>query len=997
MKTLITTLALIVILSYTNIYSQTFQWVRSGGSTTSDNGAGVDVDASGNVYATGDFTGTATFGTFNATSSGSSDVYIIKYNSAGVAQWLKKGGGTGYDAGHDIAVAPNGSFFITGEFSGTATFGTSSVTAIGSSDIFIARYNSAGTALWAIRAGGLFTNKSTSISVDNQNNVYITGYYTVSTTIGTTTLNSSGLEDVFVAKYNSAGVFQWAVGGGGVDKDFGNGIANDNNGNVFVTGSFGQTANFSSINLSTGNANDSADIFVLKYNNAGNIQWGKRAGGLTEDRGFDISTDVNGDCYVTGFFTSTNASFNNLTISPYGNADMFIARYNSAGNICWVRKGGGTNSEQGYSIKTDPLGNSYVMGFFSSNPSSFGSVNLIPVNYDIFIVKYNNFGTCMWGNRADGSFWNYSNSRISADPNGNAYITGTYLGTANYGIPAQTINSSASSSDAYICKLSPQANLITGKCFYDFNTNGIMDNTDFAISSPPVTLNPGNAFVNANSNGDYYMYTSTGTYTVLQPAVNSYYSSTPTNYTVNFGTLGNTALNKDFAMQPIGTINDLQITMTLSAPVFPNPNTGRKYYVTIKNVGTTIMSGSVVVSIDNNLNYNAGLTTPAPANVTGNTVTWNYSNLYMFQTMTFQAGITCPLSTPVNTNVSSSATVNPVGGDITPLDNATALSHVVVASYDPNKKEVSPTGPFYQSNVTNQDWLTYTVYFQNTGTDTARNIVLVDTMSSKLYVPSLEMLSSSHPYTTNIKGSGIAEWTFSNIMLPDSTTNEKASHGFIKYRIKCKNNLVNGDIIKNWADIFFDFNSPVRTDTANTPIVIMPTLLSVQWNLEAMYPNAAVTTFILRNSQSPYEIVDSVTKTTSMITPNGYLETVEFNNVNDSDNYYVELKHRNSLETWSSGFVRFDNQPVMYDFTLSLSQAYGDNMKNVNGIPCFYSGEINADGIIDAGDVIAVYNDTLEPEDDEPVTDLNGDEIVDVTDVIIVYNNSINVVTVARP
>lgn len=156
--------------------------ILSAGGTTNDFGQNIAVDGSGNVYVAGTYSGTATFtGIINisTTSVGNNDIFVAKYNSMGYLQWVQSGGGTNYDYLQGIDVDANGNVYITGYFYGTATFGGISKTAQsqGYTDIFVAHYNSNGTIKWVLTAGGIFGEVSNDIAVDNRGNCYITGAY----------------------------------------------------------------------------------------------------------------------------------------------------------------------------------------------------------------------------------------------------------------------------------------------------------------------------------------------------------------------------------------------------------------------------------------------------------------------------------------------------------------------------------------------------------------------------------------------------------------------------------------------------------------------------------------------------------------------------------------------------------------------------------------------------------------------------------------------------
>jgi len=143
-------------------------------------------------------------------------------------------------------------------------------------------------------------------------------------------------------------------------------------------------------------------------------------------------------------------------------------------------------------------------------------------------------------------------------------------------------------------------------------------------------------------------------------------------------------------------------------------------------------------------------------------------------------------------------------------------------SYDPNDKLVYPKGSTANGNVSPGKYFQYTIRFQNTGNDTAYNVVIVDSLDANLDPASFELISSSHPYTFSISGKGnpVLKWKLSNIMLPDSHVNAAASNGFVSFRIRPIATAALGTRIENDADIYFDFNDPVRTNTTVNTLFI---------------------------------------------------------------------------------------------------------------------------------------------------------------------------------
>ncbi len=161
--------------------------------------------------------------------------------------------------------------------------------------------------------------------------------------------------------------------------------------------------------------------------------------------------------------------------------------------------------------------------------------------------------------------------------------------------------------------------------------------------------------------------------------------------------------------------------------------------------------------------------------------------------------------------------------------------NVVSSSWDPNDKQVKPEGlteTFHY--IDSADLMEYIIHFQNTGTDTAFNVVINDALSSYLDITTIQPGASSHPYTLNILGSNVLQWTFANILLPDSNINELESHGFVKYKIHQKHGNTIGTVINNKANIIFDFNAPVITNTVFNTI---GNIDSVTSNIPIIYDN----------------------------------------------------------------------------------------------------------------------------------------------------------------
>ena len=212
---------------------------------------------------------------------------------------------------------------------------------------------------WAKSAGGNLYDYSQSITTDAVGNVYITGVFSSSTlTFGNTTLINAGGCDVFIAKYDPNGNVLWAKSAGDNNTDCGTGITTDVVGNVYLTGRFSSTITFGNITLSS--AGD-IDIFIVKYDSDGNVLWAQSAGGNSEDEIHSIATDAVGNVYITGYFNSSTLTLGNITLAnTYAwRSDIFIAKYDPNGNVLWAKSAGGSDTDCGIGIAADAVGNVY--------------------------------------------------------------------------------------------------------------------------------------------------------------------------------------------------------------------------------------------------------------------------------------------------------------------------------------------------------------------------------------------------------------------------------------------------------------------------------------------------------------------------------------------------------------------------------------------------------------------------------------------------------------
>ena len=420
-------------------------WVKGAGGTLHDVSNSITTDLAGNVYVAGYYkSDTMDIGNIVLLNDSMSlpDIFIARYDASGNFIWAKRAGGTGSDIATSIVTDAVGNIYLTGTFNSSLIhFGnkTLSNTLAGSFDVFIAKYDSSGNVLWVKSTGGPNDDVANNIVIDRNSNIYLTGYFASdSIAFGNKVLRNSGANssDIFSVKMDSAGNTLWAKSAGGTDEDEGYGICVDKNFNVYVTGHFlSYTVSFGTATLTNSYMN-SDDIFIAKYDSSGSIIWVKKAGGINDDVSYGICADVQGNIYVTGVFFSPTISFDSISVNNVGGGDVFLAKYDSGGNVLWVKSGGGTDNDIGTSLTSDAGSNVYFTGYFKSTSFSFGAdtlYNLGANSDDIFVIKLDSSGNMLWDISAGGNQDDWGLS-INSDVSNNIYITGaSYSSSINFG------------------------------------------------------------------------------------------------------------------------------------------------------------------------------------------------------------------------------------------------------------------------------------------------------------------------------------------------------------------------------------------------------------------------------------------------------------------------------------------------------------------------------------------------------------------------------------
>jgi uncharacterized repeat protein (TIGR01451 family) len=475
--------------------------------------------------------------------------------------------------------------------------------------------------------------------------------------------------------------------------------------------------------------------------------------------------------------------------------------FDTGGNI-WLRGNDFTTSQSGL-IKFD--GTVFTDYPYSPVTFPFPENELeISASNDVYFINNYYFDLALF----NGSFTNLF-SFTPSPLNGHRLRTGK-----NGWLYIYDSNQFSSSSGIITVYSANGFNSINGNTFLDANNDGVKQPTELTISNLKVSTLP-SVFDFSDSTGFHInLYDTTGTYTVsTNPPLYWHLSNSPVTYSVVQTFSGEQTQNIDFGFSADTVIDDVSVQLLISTARRGFDSYGS---FAIYNVGTTTVSDTVKLILPNGVSL---VSSDIPAlNITGNLITWLNPQLQPFQSFRNSFIFHTDTSLAVGTPIIFQLHAGPFpDGNI--YNNNINITRLVVASFDPNEKTVDYPNADSSGNITGNEELTYTIFFQNTGTDTAFTVVVKDTISSFLDISTLRLLSSSHPYQFAYHN-GQLQFNFNNIMLPDSSTDERHSHGYVSYAVKPLSGLPNASTIENTGYIYFDFNSPVITNTTFNAVTI---------------------------------------------------------------------------------------------------------------------------------------------------------------------------------
>lgn len=436
---------------------------------------------------------------------------------------------------------------------------------------------------------------------------------------------------------------------------------------------------------------------------------------------------------------------------------------------------------------------------------------------------------------------------------------------------------------------SPDFSTVHGKVYDDKNLNGSQDEGEAGLADQFIRLGTSDNYAISSSDGSFALQPFEGANTISW-VDNARWDAGVTPVTYQFNAPKDNGTYFEFGLKR-NIVTDGSVNVTSSAT---RRGFDAYYYLSVKNEGTEPFAPEVTMQFDPSLTFIQS--TPEATVVDGNQLRWSRPILNGFSEEKIRINFKVSATVPLGDTLKNSVALKVQEKETDQADNVDNSNQVVTGSFDPNDKLVKE-GILAERYVKIGDKLTYTIRFQNTGTDTAFVVKIKDELDHSLELTSLQVLSASHAMQYTLQERTIT-FTFNNIKLPDSTRNEPASHGYVKYEIAPVATIKNETDVRNTADIYFDFNESVRTNTVSNRFVdVLPSdrVTTVEGDEERqvhLYPNPVSDFLMIRGeNQTMLKRAEIYTLTGTLIASSEFYNNsteIDLDNV-DAGLYIVKV------------------------------------------------------------------------------------------------------------
>ncbi|MBC7448046.1 MAG: DUF11 domain-containing protein [Hymenobacteraceae bacterium] len=834
-----------------------FGWIRPaynttlGGSRSAVWGGGT-TDALGNTYSWVNYRGAFTLDTLTLTPPDSlSRIGLVKLTPTGRLAWYKDFGLDSARVGVGaLTTDAAGNLYLVGRlFRRQLWLDGTLLDASSTAAQFLAKWSPVGTLQFARLTGTAVDQSPTHLRVDHAGAIYVAGSYQGYLDLGTCRLDNPNPGSpigtgwrrpvAYVAKLSATGVADWVRGLSAPDSlsiSFGAGLGIDAAGEIYFCGEYGGGAALGGAVLPAGpnpaNRLRVDRLFWSRLSPTGQLRrvqtmrWPSPVGG-SGGGGVDfIVNPTSGFSYGMVTLTDSATLVPGLTRRSGGRSDALLFCLDPNGNFQWTQQFGGTTTADvtyPYSLALSAGDQLLVTGVYTGRLAVDGQAVAPvfapgPYPQRLWVSSLEaKSGRHRWtldGRASQGIYM----TQVCAGPAGARLAVQSFgdtvqLGNQQFAMPGNR------AFKLFTAQIVEQYNTLTGAAYLDANANNQQDATEGGFPGGLVVeVNPGNVPCAApESTGRYDAYVDLDVnYAASLPNPPPYYTVVAQGPpTATFSTYGNVAAGRSFALQPIANRRDVEVILTLISPA--RPGNLLNYQVQYRNVGTVAITGGTVVLLPDARLVWQSSSVPGVSGA-GGAQTWVYAGLQPGETRRLNVVYRLPATAVLGTIVSATATITPLAGDLDLTNNSSVAERTVTGSYDPNDIQVNHVR-LSTTQVAAGEWLEYTIRFQNHGTDTAFTVRLTDSLpAARLRLATLQVLAASHNCVWGLSPQGELTVQFPSIMLPAQLTNQLASDGFVRFRVRPATALVAGDEIPNQAQIYFDYNLPMATNTVLTAV-----------------------------------------------------------------------------------------------------------------------------------------------------------------------------------
>lgn len=806
--------------SMCQIYSQELNWINTIGGLERDESLDIAQDATGNIVIVGKHGG----GDFDpgpnqynltavqpVTPSFYYDAFVAKYDANGNLLWAKTTGSDYKDEASNVAIDALGNILVVGyihdniDLDPGPGIAMSNTTAINEYP-YIQKFDPNGNLLWA-KALNSYCDEfgGMDVAIDNNNNI-IWGVqaegFTINVSGNQENFVGQGYTDAFVLKLNSSGNILWCKQFGSASSDWLKTLTIDQNNDIIIGGQFGGDPIFDpgGVAIPMPQIQSSAwyHAYIVKLNSSGDYQWARNiedvligetfsylSNTCTQKIGVDDSNNIYG--YIEGSAESSD----------------FLFKMNANGNKQWIKKMLNIRHTQNDGFDVDVNGNIYrSYNFYSTTDANPGiGINTFNCNRQcafnpgngMMIHKLDNNGNFIWGRELEACVDDIFGLVISTS--NKLLITGIYAAGFDFAtLNGPLLSTDHSSPDIFFTSIDQVA---CSDLVLVIDTVSSLNCVDSAVLM--VHGEGGLSPYNYSFNGGDYLNNSQS------------FIENPGFYTVSVKDY-NGCINSTLIHFTAPTINEgFDLNANLISGEY-RPGFSRSMTIDAFSDGCESVNATVKLVLDPLVHYQGS--SPAVSQINGDTLIWNigslnYDSLHFTPIIDYLTDSTAQ----IGSSVCFTLIILPNSMDFDPLNNIKDYCFPIVNGYDPNDISVYPNGKCEEHYIKDTQKLTYTIRFQNTGNSEAINIRILNTISDKLDLNTLRIIGSSDYMFTQLKANREINFVFPSINLPDATSNEEGSHGYIIYEIKPQADVVQDNSIENFAKIYFDFNPEIVTNT----------------------------------------------------------------------------------------------------------------------------------------------------------------------------------------